>query len=161
MVSNGCKCYPEKFGGRKRSLFITAQEITPRPLNRQKKIFEKSQTPGSQFQKKSDFRQFTQKWCPTVGNAPLKSLAVETEAFFSQDKKSDLDYLTGRRRFFEKSLNPRVTISEKSDFRQFTQKWCPTVGNAPLKSLAVEREVFLSQDKKSALDNLTGSRRFF
>ncbi|CAI7935086.1 Hypothetical predicted protein [Podarcis lilfordi] len=47
MVSNGWKCSPEKFGSRKRSRFITGQEISRGQLNRQKKIFsKKSISPG-------------------------------------------------------------------------------------------------------------------
>ncbi|CAI5785339.1 Hypothetical predicted protein [Podarcis lilfordi] len=47
MVPKGCKGSPERFGGRNRRLFITGKEISPRQLNRQKKILlRKSLSPG-------------------------------------------------------------------------------------------------------------------
>ncbi|CAI5776460.1 Hypothetical predicted protein [Podarcis lilfordi] len=102
MVPNGCKSSPERFVGVNRRLFVTGKEISPRQLNRQKKIFSKKspEPPGSQFHQKSDFRKFTQKWGLMVANVRLKGLAVETEDFLSHGRKSALDNLTERKRFF-------------------------------------------------------------
>ncbi|CAI5774028.1 Hypothetical predicted protein [Podarcis lilfordi] len=124
MVPIGRKCSPERFGGRKRRLFIRVKEINPRKLNRQKRFFEKSLIPGVTIPSNILLRAFPSKTVPNGCKCSPHRFGGRNRRLLLQDKKSDLDNLTGRKDFLKKSLSPGVTISEKSDFWQFTLKWC-------------------------------------
>ncbi|CAI5771845.1 Hypothetical predicted protein [Podarcis lilfordi] len=92
---------PERFGSRNRRPFITGQEISPRQLNRQKDSFEKPLSPGVTISEKSDLLQFTQNGAERLQMLPER-FRSRNRMLLSQDKKSALDNLTGRKRFFGK-----------------------------------------------------------
>ncbi|CAI5785338.1 Hypothetical predicted protein [Podarcis lilfordi] len=113
MVPNGCKCSPEMFGGRNRKLFITEMEISPRQLNRQKKIFlKKYLSPGSQFHQKSDFRLFNQNGANGLQMLPGEFWRSKQKTFIT-GKEISPRQLNRQKRFFEKIPKPRVAISSK------------------------------------------------
>ncbi|CAI5774294.1 Hypothetical predicted protein [Podarcis lilfordi] len=100
MVPNGCKCSPERFGGRNRRLFITGKEISPRHLNRQKRFFEKIPKPrGHNFIKNLTF-----------GNSlrnGAKRLQMPPERFGGRNRRL---FITG------KEISPRQLNRQKRFF---------------------------------------------
>ncbi|CAI7935084.1 Hypothetical predicted protein [Podarcis lilfordi] len=113
MLPNGCRCSPEKFGGRNRSHFSQEKKSALDNLTGAKKFLNKSLSPGSQFQKNLTFGNSLKNGVQRLEMLPEK-FGGRNRRLLSQDKKSAQDNLTGRRRFFrKKSISPGVTISEK------------------------------------------------
>ncbi|CAI5771846.1 Hypothetical predicted protein [Podarcis lilfordi] len=101
MVPNGFKCSHERFGGRYRRLFITEQEISPRQLNRQKKIFfEKIPKPrGHTFIKNLSFPNSVKNGAKRLQMLPGKVWRSKQKAFITGQDISARQ-LKRQKRFF-------------------------------------------------------------
>ncbi|CAI7935083.1 Hypothetical predicted protein [Podarcis lilfordi] len=115
MVSNGCKCSPERFGGRNRSLFITGKEIRSRQLNQQKNIFlKKSLSPGVTISERIRVSAIHSKMVPNGCKCHAESFGDRNRRLFIKGQEISPRKLNQRKNIFLKiSLSPGITISEK------------------------------------------------
>ncbi|CAI5771847.1 Hypothetical predicted protein [Podarcis lilfordi] len=113
MVPNGCKCSHERFGGRYRRLFITEQEISPRQLNRQKKIFlKKSLSPGVTLSSKICRSPIQSKMVPNGCKCSPERFGGRNRRLFITGQDISARQLKRQKKILlKKPLSPGVTIS--------------------------------------------------